>query len=188
MVCATCDQKHYESGYFHQQEISYPPFNAGDIWVYDGAERRKLTPSEWNNGKNKVLIFYPEVFTPVCATEMGALKDWVGKFAELNTEIYSFTTDPISAVEDWYNSNDLLEGLNYKAASSFMLPYRLGIMNGSRAKRATVYMMANGDMIIQEHFMKVGRSIKEIHRNIFAYNTGSYCAEGWQGEEDGFIS
>lgn len=161
--------------------------SATDIMVYENKNVRKFNPEDWNNGKHKLILFFPEIFTPVCSTEMGALPKWVEAFNEQNTEVFGATTDPIHGVKDWYESEEALSDVNYKVLSSYILPTRLGIMNHGRVKRASVFISNNGDVVTQEYPMKVGRSIQELHRMIFAYNTDSFCAENWQDPSDGFL-
>jgi peroxiredoxin (alkyl hydroperoxide reductase subunit C) len=188
MACAACDAKKQNEGYFNSKALMYPPLNATDIAVYDGETVSQLRPSDWPSNRHKLLLFYPETFTPVCSTEMGAINYWVDKFDELGCDIYSVTTDSIYSVKEWYESEESLTNPQYKALSSFILPHRLNILNGARTKRASVIITSGGDVIKQEHFLRVGRSMAELHRMLYAYNTGSYCAEGWQSPEDGFLT
>lgn len=146
-----------------------------------------MQPNDWNNERHKLILFFPETFTPVCETEMGALKDWIPAFDKLNVDVFAATTDPIGAVQDWFEHEPYLKGANYPIISSYILPARLGIVHEGKAKRASVFITADGDTVVQEHFLKVGRSIKELHRMMHGYTTDSYCAEGWEDPSDGFL-
>jgi alkyl hydroperoxide reductase subunit AhpC len=187
MACASCTNK-YNSGYIHDTALSFPPYNSADIQVYQNGEIKQLESSDWSTHRHKLLLFYPETNTPVCATEMGAINDWIEPFNELDCDVFSVTADPIEMVKEWYETNELLIGSNYKALSSYILPSRLGLIHNNRSKRASVFITKDGDVVIQEHFMKVGRSLAELHRMLYGYTTDSYCAEGWHGPEDGFVS
>lgn len=188
MGCAACSKKaNYKDGYINRKANSYPPYNANDISVYDNGIIRQFSHEDWKQNRNKLLLFYPETNTPVCQSEMGAINDWIEKFDELNCDVYSVTTDHIGLVKQWYEEEESLNNPKYLALSSYLLPARIGILNGNRSKRASVIITTSGDTIVQEHFMKVGRSISELHRNLFGYITDSYCAENWQGYEDGFL-
>lgn len=188
MGCAACGKKvNPEDGYIQKRANSLPPYNATDISVYDNGVIRPFSGSDWEKSRNKLLLFYPETNTPVCASEMGAINDWVDKFNELNCDIYSVTTDQIGMVKQWYEEYEELKNPKYKALSSYLLPSRLNLLNGNRAKRASVFITADNDVVVQEHFMKVGRSLKELHRMLYGYTTGSYCAEGWEDPSDGFL-
>lgn len=190
MACASCGRNKRGDGYIEPKALDSPPFAAGDIMVYEPYNdmvRRFNNADDWQNDHHKLLLFFPETFTPVCKTEMGALNDWVGEFKKLNVDVFGATTDPIHSVKDWYEQEGVLTGSNYKVVSSYILTSRLGILNNGRSKRASVFITANGDVVVQEHFLKVGRSIAELHRMMYGYTTGSYCAEGWSNPSDGFL-
>lgn len=187
MACPACDARKKSVGYINTSALEFQPFSATDVMVYDGQETRALAPEDWPKNRHKLLLFYPETFTPVCSSEMGALNKWVGAFNDLECDIYSVTTDSIDDVRDWYVHERNLNGIKYKALSSILLPLRLGLMNHDRVKRSSVIITQEGDMIKQEHFMNVGRSIEELHRTLYAYSTGSYCGEGWKSPADGFL-
>lgn len=189
MACASCGRNKKGNGYIEPKALDVPPFNANDIQIFDAltGETRRYTEDDFPSDRHRLFLFFPETFTPVCTTEMGNLNQWVDAFAELGIDVYGATTDPIHAVKDWYNQEEALKDSKYKVISTYMLPSRLGVTSGGRAKRASVFMMKNGDVVIQEHFMKVGRSLKELHRMAYGYVQDSYCAEGWEDPSDGFL-
>ena len=115
------------------------------------------------------------------------MNDWIDSFREQNVEVFAATADPINAVQDWYESEGQLKNPKYKVISSYILPTRLKIMNNGKAKRASVFITKDRDVIVCEHFLKVGRSLAELHRQTYAYNQDSYCGEGWTSPEDGFL-
>lgn len=170
------------------EAMDFTPLGANDIMVYDSGSVRKLSKNDWSEDRHKLLLFFPETFTPVCGTEMGALNNWIEEFNKLGVDVFGATADPIHAVKDWYETEEQLANPNYKVISSYIFPTRLNIMNNGRAKRASVFITKNGDVVVQEHFLKVGRSLKELHRMMYAYTTDSYCAEGWEDPSDGFLS
>lgn len=188
MSCEACNKNKKLGMYSNLNSLLFPPYNSTDIFVYENNESRKMDSSDWSSNRHKLLLFYPESFTPVCSSEMGAVKNWVEKFNELDCDIYSISADPIEKIKDWYESEESLKNPNYKVLSSYLLPVRLGLMNDNRVKRASVLITKEGDMIIQEHFLKVGRSLSELHRTMYAYTTGSYCAESWSDPSDGFLN
>lgn len=188
MACSTCNKNKKLGMYSNINSTSFPPYNSSDIFVYEDGNTRQMNSSDWPSNRHKLLLFYPESFTPVCTSEMGAINKWVEKFNELDCDIYSVSADPIEKIKDWYESEESLKNPNYKVLSSYLLPVRLGLINDNKVKRASVIITKDGDMIVQEHFFSVGRSISELHRTLFAYNTGSFCGEGWKSPEDGFLN
>lgn len=185
MACTNCTEQNSVKGYVNMSALEYYPLNATDMEVYDGNEIRKLEKSDWINGRHKLLLFYPSTFTPVCSSEMGALDNWIPEFDEQNCDVFSVTTDDIKSVEEWYKQE--FNPTKHKAISSYLLATRLGLLNGSKSKRASVFITNKGDIVRQEHFMNVGRSLKELHRMIYAYNQDSYCAADWTDPSDGFL-
>lgn len=188
MACAACGRNKKGEGYILPTALDSPPFGAGDIQVLEGGNTRKLTAEDWSPDRHKLVIFFPQTFTPVCQTELGALNDWVDAFDALDCDVFVATTDPIHAVKDWFEQEEALANPRYKALSSYILPTRLNILNAGRVKRASVFVTKERDVVVQEHFLKVGRSLKELHRMLYGYTTGSYCAEGWEDPSDGFLS
>lgn len=189
MTCASCGRNKKGHGYIEPKAIEAPPMGAGDIQVLDnGFVRRFDKTKDWLDNRHKLILFFPETFTPVCETEMGSLNQWVESFDQLDCDIYGATSDPIHAVKDWFEQEEVLKDPKYKVFSSYILPTRFNIMNNGRVKRASVFVTKEGDVVVQEHFLKVGRSIDELHRMMYGYSTGSYCAQGWKSPEDGFLT
>jgi alkyl hydroperoxide reductase subunit AhpC len=188
MACATCGASRKGNGYIEPSALEFPPYKASDIFVLDNKQVRKLSKEDWSKDRHKLLLFFPEVFTPVCSSEMGALKEWIEPFNELGVDVFAATADPIHAVKDWYEQEEAIRDPNYKIISSYLLTTRLGVLLNGRAKRASVFITSDGDVVVQEHFLKVGRSLAELHRMMYGYTQDSYCAEGWTSPADGFLN
>lgn len=186
MPCTSC-QESAEAKRAAKQQDAALPLMANDIQVIDHLALRPVIPEDWQADKHKLIIFYPQTFTPVCQSELGALNKWLPAFAELGCEVIAACTDPAEAIKDWYEQEPLLRDLECLTFSSYLLPTRLGLIDGGRVKRASVFVMADGTVIKQEHFSTVGRSFAELHRMLHGYSTGSYCAEGWLSPADGFL-
>lgn len=184
MTCTSCDRR---SGQL-SAESAPVPFNANDLLVIDHQDVRQLQPDDWPEDKHKLLVFFPEIFTPVCQSELGAINQWAAAFAELNCVIIAACADSALGIKDWYEQEPLLSDLDSLTFSSYLLPARLGLVENGRAKRSSVFVMQDGIVVKQEHFHKVGRSFAELHRMLYGYTTDSYCAEGWTSPEDGFLA
>lgn len=155
--------------------------------IVNGAIAPFSQETHWSTDTHKLLIFIPEAFTPVCSTELGAMGRWQTEFEKLGCELILICTDPAERLLDWICSEPQLADASYKLFSSVVVPERLGLLKDGRSKRASVFVMTDGEVVKQEHFDKVGRSFAELHRMLYGYTTGSYCAEGWKGPEDGFL-
>lgn len=163
------------------------PLRATDIQIVENNEVRNYTEADWDNNKHKLLIFIPEAFTPVCQTELGAIRHWHDEFAKLNCELIAVASETPHRMLDWYKEEETLNDLPGKTFTTYLLPNRLGLVNNGRVKRSSVFIMQDGEVVKQEHFEKVGRSFAELHRMLYGYTTDSYCAEGWNSPEDGFL-
>lgn len=192
MACASCEKRSQARPLTLAPAVPEPAaalglLNVNDILVVDHNEVRQVDAADWPAGKHKLIIFFPETFTPVCQSELGAINKWVDEFAKLNCVLVAACTDQAEAIKDWYEQEPLLSDLNCLTFSSYLLPARLSLVESGRAKRSSVFVMADGTIVRQEHFHKVGRSFAELHRMLYGYTTDSYCAEGWQSPEDGFL-
>jgi alkyl hydroperoxide reductase subunit AhpC len=187
MACASCDRNKKPTVSLTQNSDKVKLFGAGDVIVLQGGQRHKLTAEDWPNDKHKLIVFIPEAFTPVCATELGALNGWYDVFQELGCELMAACVDSPDRLQAWLDEEPQLADARYKMLSSYLLPLQLGVLDNGRAKRASVFVMKDGQVVKQEHFDKVGRSLAELHRMLYGYSTDSYCAEGWTSHENGFL-
>lgn len=69
-----------------------------------------------NFGKtNTVLLFFPGAFTGVCTQEMCMMRDDIGRYRELNAEVYGISVDSAFAQQAWKEK----EGLNFSLLSDY---------------------------------------------------------------------
>ena len=189
MACTACSKKQQNSIRILQNSggLMAPPFQSDDIFVLDNGETRPFSADDWSIYTHKLLLLFPSSYTPVCGSEMGALNDWIDAFKEQNVDVIPLCTDPVGMIKDWYDEEAALANPKYKVFSSYLLPTRLQLLEQGRAKRASVFISKDGEIVKQEYPFSVGRSLEELHRMIYAYNTGSYCGEGWKSPQDGFL-
>jgi len=189
MPCAGCQKRRAERERISASLEDLKTLGASDdVFVIADGAIRKLRAAEWNLDTIKLLVFVPESFTPVCASEIGALQFWYERFAELGCEVIVCCPDGPQKIAEWYSSEESLSAFKGRTFSSFMLPLSLGLIDDGRCRRASVFVMPDGEMVRQEHFDKVGRSFEELHRMLYAYTTDSYCAEGWKSPAGGFLT
>lgn len=65
-------------------------------------------------GKWYILFFYPADFTFVCPTEMKDMADMQDKFAEMNVEVLSVSTDSVFSHKAWIKEERLMQNFPYK--------------------------------------------------------------------------
>jgi peroxiredoxin (alkyl hydroperoxide reductase subunit C) len=159
-----------------------------DIQVIENGHTRPLNAKDWSPATHKLLIFIPEAFTPVCKSELGAMNEWYDRFQELGCELIAAGVDAPARMLDWFDTEELIANPRYRTFSTYQLPLALNILENGRSKRAGVFIAKDGEIVKQEYPSKVGRSFAELHRMVWAYTTGSYCAEGWESPADRLLS
>lgn len=184
MGCASCGKNANRVQQVQMTPLQPYIFNANDIKVSDGETATKLKPEDWPDDKDKLLIFIPEVGTPVCQTELGAINKWYDEFQKLGCVLIVSHTGSAESMIHWQKDESTLNNPKYKSFASFLLPSRLGLIQNGQLKRASVFITKEGEIVKQEHFFKVGRSFEELHRQYWAYTQDSYCGEGWKSPLD----
>lgn len=72
---------------------------APDFRLHETLDRQRSL-SDYR-GKTVVLVFFPGAFTPVCTTEMCALRDRLAQFSALDAEVIGITVDPPFVQAAW---------------------------------------------------------------------------------------
>lgn len=65
-------------------------------------------------GKNVVILFYPLDFTPVCQSELAAFQGDLAKFANVNAQVVSISTDTVFTHQAFQKE---LGGVSYPMAT-----------------------------------------------------------------------
>jgi alkyl hydroperoxide reductase subunit AhpC len=137
-------------------------------------------PKHWPVGMSKLVLFFPEAFTPVCESELKQLNEYLEPFREQNVHVVAACTDPIEDVAEWFKVEETLRDAKFTVFCSYDLAHAFGVADPSlRAMRSSVFVMTSGETIVQQHFFKVGRSLSELHRQAYAYNH-DFSDEGWE--------
>jgi alkyl hydroperoxide reductase subunit AhpC len=95
-------------------------------------------------GTHKLPIFIPEAFTPVCASELGAISKWHGELQTLGCELIAACVDSPSRLLDWFDSEPQLQERQYKTFHSYQLTLKLNLLENGWSKRISVLIAKNG--------------------------------------------
>ncbi|RSK29655.1 alkyl hydroperoxide reductase subunit C [Bhargavaea beijingensis] len=145
-------------------------------------------------GKWSVVCFYPADFTFVCPTELSDLQKEYATLKELDTEVYSVSTDTHFTHKAWHDHSEAISTLEYimigdpsqKIARSFdVLDEEEGL-----AQRGTFIIDPDGVVQAAEiNADGIGRDASTLVNKIKAAqyvrnNPGEVCPAKWQeGEE-----
>ncbi len=108
-------------------------------------------------GRHVVLVFFPGAFTPVCTTEMCALRDRLDAFGALNAEIVGITVDPPFVQAAWKAAHDVeymfLSDYNREVVTAYGLAFPgLGGLDGYiAANRAVTVVDKEG--VVRYHWV-----------------------------------
>ena len=139
-------------------------------------------------GKWLVLFFYPMDFTVVCPTEITAMSDRYGEFAELDTEVLGVSTDTVYTHLAWVNTDRMRNGvgkLNFAlgADANHQVSKAYGVLKEGEgvALRGMFIVNPAGELQYQTIFHNhIGRDVDEILRVLQALQSGGLCPANWR--------
>jgi len=142
-----------------------------------------------DEGKWKVVFFWPKDFTFVCPTEIAAFGKLDRDFADRDAVIYGVSTDSEFVHLAWRQNHSDLKSLPFPMLADIKrdLTGQLGILDAEAgvAQRATYIVDPDG--VIRFAYvtdLSVGRNPAEVLRVLDALQTDELCPCNWQkGEE-----
>ncbi|HWA29855.1 MAG TPA: peroxiredoxin [Rhizomicrobium sp.] len=142
-----------------------------------------------NEGKWKVVFFWPKDFTFVCPTEIAGFGQLNGEFNDRDAVIYGVSIDSEFVHLAWRQNHADLKNLPFAMLADVKreLSTALGVLDKDSgvAKRAT--FIVDPDNVIRFAYvtdMNVGRNPQEVLRVLDALQTDELCPCNWQkGEE-----
>jgi peroxiredoxin (alkyl hydroperoxide reductase subunit C) len=142
-----------------------------------------------DEGKWKVVFFWPKDFTFVCPTEIAAFGKLNGEFKDRDAVIYGVSIDSEYVHLAWRQNHADLKTLPFPMLSDLKreLSSALGILdkNEGVALRATFIVDPEGVIrFVSVNDLSVGRNPQEVLRVLDALQTDELCPCNWQkGEE-----
>lgn len=161
--------------------------------AYHNGEFVDIT-SDSIKGKWSVFFFYPADFTFVCPTELGDLADNYEKFKEINTEIYSVSTDTHFVHKAWHDASDTIKKIKFPmvADPTGKLSEMFGVLikEEGLALRGSFVINPEGKIVAYEiHDLGIGRDADELLRKVQAAqfvekHGGEVCPAKWKPGND----
>jgi len=142
-----------------------------------------------NEGKWKIVFFWPKDFTFVCPTEIAAFGKLNGDFNDRDAVLYGVSTDSEFVHLAWRQNHADLKDLPFPMLADIKreLSTALGVLdkNEGVALRATFIVDPEGVIrFASVNDLSVGRNPQEVLRVLDALQTDELCPCNWQkGDE-----
>ena len=142
-----------------------------------------------DEGKWKVVFFWPKDFTFVCPTEIAAFGKLNGEFNDRDAVVYGASIDSEYVHLAWRQNHADLKHLPFPMLSDIKreLSQALGILDKAEgvALRATFIVDPEGVIrFASVNDLSVGRNPQEVLRVLDALQTDELCPCNWQKGED----
>ncbi len=142
-----------------------------------------------DEGKWKVVFFWPKDFTFVCPTEIAAFGKLNGEFNDRDAVVYGVSIDSEYVHLAWRQNHADLKDLPFPMLADLKreLSQALGVLdrNEGVALRATFIVDPQGVIrFASVNDLNVGRNPQEVLRVLAALQTDELCPCNWQKGED----
>jgi len=142
-----------------------------------------------DEGKWKIVFFWPKDFTFVCPTEIAAFGKLNGEFNDRDAVVYGVSTDSEFVHLAWRQNHADLKALPFAMLADIRreLSTALGILdkNEGIALRATFIVDPQGIIrFVSVNDLSVGRNPQEVLRVLDALQTDEHCPCNWQKGDD----
>jgi len=167
----------------------FPDFSVKGVVSINPANAFQDFTQGSDQGKWKLVFFWPKDFTFVCPTEIAGFGKLNADFNDRDTVIYGVSTDSEFVHLAWRQNHADLKSLPFAmlADTNRRLSKALGILDEEEgvAKRATFLVDPEGIIrFVYVTDMSVGRNPAEVRRVLDALQTDELCPCNWQkGEE-----
>ena len=167
----------------------FPVFDLKAVVGIDPRTAFKAINDKTDEGKWKVIFFYPKDFTFVCPTEIAAFGKLNKEFNERDAVVYGVSTDSEYVHLAWRQNHADLKALPFAMLADLKreLASSLGILDKAEGVclRATFIVDPEGIIrFVSVNDLSVGRNPQEVLRVLDALQTDELCPCNWQkGEE-----
>jgi peroxiredoxin (alkyl hydroperoxide reductase subunit C) len=166
-----------------------PHFDVPAVVSTDSDKAFERITSESNQGKWKVVFFWPKDFTFVCPTEIAAFGKLNGEFNDRDAVVYGVSADSEYVHLAWRRSHPDLKALPFPMLADIKreISNAFGVLDRKEgvALRATFIIdPENVIRFVSVNDLNVGRNPEEVLRVLDALQTDELCPCNWQkGDE-----
>ena len=167
----------------------FPSFDLSAVVEIDPAKAFERITDQSNQGKWKIVFFWPKDFTFVCPTEIAAFGKLNGDFNDRDAVVYGASIDSEFVHLAWRQNHADLKDLPFAMLADIKreLSNALGILdkNEGVAMRATYVVDPEGIIrFASVTDLNVGRNTQEVLRVLDALQTDELCPCNWQKGQD----
>ena len=167
----------------------FPSFDLKAVVSTDPKSAFKQVNDKADQGKWKVVFFWPKDFTFVCPTEIAAFGKLNREFNDRDAVVYGVSIDSEFVHLAWRQNHPDLKALPFAMLSDLKreLSEALGILdkNEGVALRATFIVDPEGVIrFVSVNDLSVGRNPQEVLRVLDALQTDELCPCNWQKGQD----
>ena len=166
----------------------FPAFDLKAVVSTDPKKAFTQINDQSDEGKWKVVFFWPKDFTFVCPTEIAAFGKLNGDFEDRDAAVYGVSTDSEFVHLAWRQNHADLKELPFPMLADIKreLSTALGILDKQEgvALRATFIVDPDGVIrFVSVNDLSVGRNPQEVLRVLDALQTDELCPCNWQKGE-----
>jgi peroxiredoxin (alkyl hydroperoxide reductase subunit C) len=166
----------------------FPSFDLKAVVSTDPKRAFTQINDKSDEGKWKVVFFWPKDFTFVCPTEIAAFGKLNGDFEDRDAVVYGASTDSEFVHLAWRQNHGDLKELPFPMLADIKreLSAALGIVDKQEgvALRATFIVDPEGVIrFVSVNDLSVGRNPQEVLRVLDALQTDELCPCNWQKGE-----
>ena len=166
----------------------FPTFDLKAVVSTDPKKAFTEINDESDEGKWKIVFFWPKDFTFVCPTEIAAFGKLNDEFNDRDAVVYGVSTDSEFVHLAWRQNHADLKDLPFPMLADIKreLAGALGIIDKQEgvALRATFIVDPEGVIrFVSVNDLSVGRNPQEVLRVLDALQTDELCPCNWQKGE-----
>jgi peroxiredoxin (alkyl hydroperoxide reductase subunit C) len=167
----------------------FPAFDLKAVVSTDPKKAFAQINQSTDEGKWKIVFFWPKDFTFVCPTEIAAFGKLNGEFNDRDAVVYGVSIDSEYVHLAWRQNHADLKSLPFPMLSDLKreLSQALGVLDKTEgvALRATFIVDPQGIIrFVSVNDLSVGRNPQEVLRVLDALQTDELCPCNWQKGED----
>jgi peroxiredoxin (alkyl hydroperoxide reductase subunit C) len=167
----------------------FPTFDLKAVVSTDPKRAFSQINDKSDEGKWKIVFFWPKDFTFVCPTEIAAFGKLNGEFNDRDAVVYGVSTDSEFVHLAWRQNHADLKHLPFPMLADIKreLSSALGVLDKQEgvALRATFIVDPEGVIrFVSVNDLSVGRNPQEVLRVLDALQTDELCPCNWQKGDD----